>query len=196
MYDRISEKRIAEEQRLEAERLEQERVANLIPKPHERFQTNELSFVRPESFKDKTFHVFTLTDLGPSPFSLVIGRSVVAADTDLETVAQQLLAELNKTLAHLEWVEPLFPTEVAGVDARQVEFRWRQQGQPVHQLQLIFLHRDEHEQPLLMQITGTSNHPGGMTPAEREAFVSIVETLELRMPPDPDDERDGEAAAV
>ncbi len=47
-----------------------------------------------------------------------------------------------------------------------------------------------------MQITGTSNNPGGMTPAEREAFVSIVETLELRMPPDPDDERDGEAAAV
>ncbi len=196
MYDRISEKRIAEEQRLEAERLEQERLANLIPKPHERFQTNELSFVRPESFKDKTFHVFTLTDLGPSPFSLVIGRSVVAADTDLETVAQQLLAELDKTLAHLDWVEPLFPTVAAGVDARQVEFRWRQQGQPVHQLQLIFLHRDEHEQPLLMQITGTSNHPGGMTPAEREAFVSIVETLELRMPPDPDDERDGEAAAV
>ncbi|OCX20525.1 DcrB-related protein [Pseudomonas graminis] len=196
MYDRISEKRIAEERRLEAERLEQERLANLIPKPHERFQTNELSFVRPESFKDKTFHVFTLTDLGPSPFSLVIGRSVVAVDTDLETVAQQLLAELNKTLAHLEWVEPLFPTEVAGVDARQVEFKWRQQGQPVHQLQLIFLHRDEHEQPLLMQITGTSNNPAGMTPAEREAFASIVETLELRTPPSPDDAHSGEAASV
>jgi hypothetical protein len=97
-----------------------------VPKPHERFQTNELSFVRPESFKDKTFHIFTLTDLGPSPFSLVISRSVVAADTDLETVAQQLLAELEKTLAHLGWVEPLFPTMAAGVDARQVEFRWRQ----------------------------------------------------------------------
>jgi hypothetical protein len=69
---------------------------------------------------------FTLTDLGPSPFFLVIGRSVVAADTDLETVAQQLLAELGKTLAHLDWVEPLFPTIAAGVDARQVEFRWRQ----------------------------------------------------------------------
>ena len=196
MYDRISEQRIAEEQRLETERLELERLANLIPKPHERFQTNELSFVRPESFKDKTFHVFTLTDIGPSPFSLVIGRSVVAAHIDLETVAQQLLAELDKTLAHLDWVEPLFPTTAAGVDARQVEFRWRQQGQPVHQLQLIFLHRDEHEQALLIQITGTSNNPGGMTPAEREAFASVVETLELRLPPNPDDERSGEAAVV
>jgi hypothetical protein len=63
-------------------------------------------------------------------------------------------------------------------------------------LQLIFLHRDEHEQPLLIQITGTSNNPGGMMPAEREAFASVVETLELRMPPNPDDERSGEAAAV
>lgn len=67
MYDRISERRIAEEQRLEAERLEQERLANLIPKPHERFQTNELSFVRPESFKDKTFHVFYLNGSWAEP---------------------------------------------------------------------------------------------------------------------------------
>jgi hypothetical protein len=181
MYDRISERRIALEQLLEAERLEQERLANLIPKPHQRFPTNELSFVRPESFKDKTFHVFTLTDLGPSPFSLVIGRSVIAADTDLETVAQQLLTELEKTLAHLDWIQPLFPTKAAGVDARQVEFRWRQQGQPVHQLQLIFLHRDEHEQPLLIQITATSNNPGGMMPAEQKKQRWMNPPLRLRL---------------
>lgn len=196
IYDRISEKRIQEQQRLEAERLEQERLANLIPKPHERFQTNELSFVRPQGFKDKTFHIFTLTDIGPSPMSVVIGRSVVEADADLETVAQQLLKELSKSLAHLQWIEPLFPTQIAGVDARQVEFKWRQQGQPVHQLQLIFLHRDEHEQPLLMQLTATSNGAQGMSPEERAAFFSIVETLELRQPPGPDDAGDGEAASV
>lgn len=71
LFDRISEARIREEKRLEEERLIQEAL-DAIPVP-ERFQTNELSFIRPEGFKDKTFHVFTLTDLGPSPFSVVIG---------------------------------------------------------------------------------------------------------------------------
>ncbi|WP_024658108.1 DcrB-related protein [Pseudomonas syringae USA007] len=181
LFDRISEARIREEKRLEEERLIQEAL-DAIPVP-ERFQTNELSFIRPEGFKDKTFHVFTLTDLGPSPFSVVIGRSVVDQDENLESMAQQLLTELGKTLSHLDWLEPLFPTQVAGIDARQVEFRWRQQGQPVHQLQLIFLHRDEQGQTLLMQITGTSNNVSAMTPEERAAFFSIVETLELRYAP-------------
>ncbi|MNJ38040.1 hypothetical protein D3C77_328780 [compost metagenome] len=191
IYDRISEKRIREEQRLEKERLEQEAL-NVEPPPPERFQTNELSFVRPANLKDKTFHVFTMTDIGPSPFSFVVGRSPVAADADLETLAQNLLGELKKSLSHVEWIEPVTPVEVAGLDARRVEFRWRQQGQPVHQLQLIFMHHDEHQQPLLMQITGTSNNPKGMTAEERRTFDAMVETLELRYPPE--DEPEAEQA--
>lgn len=179
IYDRISEKRIREEQQLEKERLEQEAL-DAPPPPPERFQTNELSFVRPPGFKDKTFHVFTLTDIGPSPLSVVIGRTPIESDSDLESMAQQLLADLKKALSHLEWVEPLSPAELAGVEARRVEFKWRQQGQPVHQLQLIFLHHDELRQPLLMQITGTSNNPKGMTSEERSAFYELVESLELR----------------
>lgn len=176
IYDRISEKRIREEKRLEEERLKRE----ALPPPPKRFHTNELSFVRPGSFKDKTFHVFTLTDIGPSPLSVVIGRTPIGVDQDLETMAQQLLTDLKQALSHLEWVEHLSPAEVAGVDARRAEFKWRQQGQPVHQLQLIFLHHDEHQHPLLMQITATSNNPKGMTPDERSAFYELVETLELR----------------
>lgn len=190
MYDRISEIRELEEKLAEEARLAKE----ALPPPPERFHTNELSFIRPVGFKDKTFHVFTLTDIGPSPLSVVIGRSVVEEDAELESVAQQLLSELGKSLSHLQWIEPLFPVQIAGVDARQVEFKWRQQGQPVHQLQLIFLHRDEQNQPLLMQITGTSNGVKGMTAEERAAFFSIVETVELRRAPN--DEGDGEAAAV
>ncbi|MEX5687692.1 DcrB-related protein [Pseudomonas silesiensis] len=168
-------------------RVEQE-IADAVPPPPERFHTNELSFVRPSTLKDKTFHVFTLTDIGPSPFSLVVGRSQVESGSDLETMAQQLLGELKKSLSHVEWIEPVTPVKVAGVDARRVEFRWRQQGQPVHQLQLIFLHQDEHQQPLLMQITGTSNNPKGMTSEERRQFDALVQTLELRYPPDGDKE--------
>lgn len=181
IYDRISVRREREE-RLERERLEQEALY-AEPPPPERFLTNELCFVRPENLKDKTFHVFTLTDIGPSPFSLVVGRSPAEPDADLETLAQQLLGELKKALSHVQWIEPVSPVEVAGLDARRVEFRWRQQGKPVHQVQLIFLHRDEHKRPLLMQITGTSNNPKGMTTDERNAFDTVVESLQLRYPP-------------
>lgn len=182
MYDRIYQKRALAE-RLERERLEQEALAALVVPPPP-YLTNELSFARPENLKDKTFNVFTLTDIGPSPFSFVVGRSPAEPNADLETLAQQLLGELKKTLSHVQWIEPLSPVIVAGLDARRVEFRWRQQGQPVHQVQLIFLHQDEHKRPLLMQLTGTSNNPKGMTAEERSAFDAIVESLELRYPPD------------
>lgn len=182
IYDRLSERRIREQEQARVEQA----IADAVPPPPERFHTNELSFVRPTNLKDKTFHVFTLTDIGPSPFSLAVGRSQIESGSDLETMAQQLLGELKKSLSHVEWIEPVTPVKVAGVDARCVEFRWRQQGQPVHQLQLIFLYQDEHQQPLLMQITGTN--PKGMTSEERRQFDALVETLELRSPPEFDKE--------
>lgn len=89
-----------------------------------------------------------------------------------------------------------FPTQIAEVDARQVEFKWRQEGQPVHQLRVIFLFQDEQQQPLLMQITGTSNRTGGMTSEERPAFFSIIDTLELRRPDVPHNAIDGKAVSV
>lgn len=184
IFDRISEARIREQERLEEERLAQA-IVDAIPVP-ERFHTNELSFIRPQGFKDKTFHVFTLTDIGPSPLSVVIGRTPVEGDKQLEDLSQLLIADLKKALSHLEWIEHLVPVEVAGVMGRRAEFRWRQQGTPVHQVQFIFLHHDEHRHPVLIQVTGTSNHPGGMTIEEKTAFYLLVDTLELRSYPDLD----------
>jgi hypothetical protein len=62
-------------------------------------------------------------------------------------------------------------------------FNWRQQGVPVHQVQVLLLHHDEHIQPVLVQITGTSNNPRGMSPEERASFDALVESVELRTPP-------------
>ncbi|QKL04807.1 DUF1795 domain-containing protein [Pseudomonas sp. NY5710] len=186
----VAERR-AREERLERERLE-EAARNAEPPPPQRFLTNELSFIRPKNLIDKTFHVFTLTDLGPSPFSLVVGRSSAEPDANLETLAQQLLGELKKTLSHVQWIEPVSPVEAAGLEARRLEFRWRQQGQPIHQVQLIFLYQDEYKRPLLMQITGTSNNPKGMTADERNAFDTLVESLQLRYQP----ENEGDAEQV
>ncbi len=180
--DRYAEIRIAQE--AEAKRLQEEQEAlAALPPPPERFHTNELSFARPIHLKDKTLHVFTETDNGPSPFSVVIGRSVIEPEADLETMAQRLLEDLHKTLAHLEWDEPLAPLQVAGIEARRMAFNWRQQGVPVYQVQILLLHHDEHLQPVLVQITGTSNNTRGMSLEERASFDTLVESVELRTPP-------------
>jgi hypothetical protein len=182
IYDRLYDIRIAQE--AEAKRLQEEQEAlAALPPPPERFQTNELSFARPIHLKDKTLHVFTETDEGPSPFSVVIGRTFIDSGADLETVAQRLLADLQKTLAHLEWDEPLASARVAGVEARRMAFNWRQQGVPVYQVQVLLLHHDEHVQPTLVQITGTSSNPRGMSLEERAIFDALIESVELRMPP-------------
>lgn len=183
IYDRLSARRVLEQQRLAQERLEQPTPAP--PALRERYHTNELSFARPSGATDNTFHVLTLADPAPSPFSVVIGRTCVAADQGLETLAQQLLAELGQVLAHLEWLEPLCPTQVAGVEARRVEFRWRQHGQPVHQLQVLFLHQDEQRHCVLMQVTATGKGPEGITTHGRAAFESVIDTLQLRQWPNP-----------
>jgi hypothetical protein len=182
IYDRLYEIRIAKE--AEAKRLqeEQEALAALPPLP-ERFHTNELSFARPKHLRDKTLHVFTVTDEGPSPFSVVIGRTLIEPEADLETVAQRLLADLQKTLAHLEWDEQLGAAQVAGIESRRMALNWRQQGVPVHQVQVLLLHHDEHLQPILVQITGTSSNPRGMSAEERASFDALIETVELRIPP-------------
>jgi hypothetical protein len=86
IYDRLSQRR-EQLERLERERLEQEAL-KAVPPP--RFITNELSFVRPEALKDKTHQLLTLTDIGPSPFSLVISRSQVSPDKVWSCVARTL----------------------------------------------------------------------------------------------------------
>jgi len=48
------------------------------------YHTNELSFDLPEAIKDKTHHIFSLTDAGPSPFNLVISRHPIGDEETLE----------------------------------------------------------------------------------------------------------------
>lgn len=178
IYDRLSARRVLEQQRLAQEQRQQP-----TPEPaalRERYHTNELSFVRPPGATDNTFHVLTLGNPAPRPFSVVIGRTCVEADQGLETLAQQLLAELGQVLTHLQWLEPLCPTQVAGVEARRVEFCWRQHGQPVHQLQVLFLYQDEQRHCVLMQITATGKGPEGITTQGRTAFDSVIDSLQLR----------------
>ncbi|WDY56482.1 DcrB-related protein [Pseudomonas sp. PSKL.D1] len=178
IYDRLSERREREE-RVERERQENE-AKNSERFSKRRFCTNEVSFVRPERLKDKTFHVLSLADGGASPFSVVVGRSRVEANSELEEHAHCLVNDINKSLPHLQWVEYPIHLEVAGVASRRLEYRWRQKGSPVHQIQFVFLGGDEFGKRLLLQITATSNDVKGMSTEERQLFETMVQSVELK----------------
>ena len=180
IYDRLSQRR-EQQERLERERLEQEAL-KAVPSP--RFLTNELSFVRPERLKDQTFQVFSMIESGPGSLSVVISRSPVEVDSKLEERVQQLLGEIDKSLSHLQWIEFPKVVEVAGTDARRLEFKWRQQGQSVHQIQFVFIVRDEYGLFLLMQITATSSSLHGMSLDDRQLFESIVQSVQCRVSKD------------
>lgn len=178
IYDRLSERREREE-RLERERLEAETIKGQ-PIPLRRYFTNEISFERPESLKDKTFHVFSMTDSGPSPLSVVLGRAHIKPDYIIDELLQRLTADMDKSLSHLQWIEHPAPLLVAGEQGRLMEFKWRQQGKPVHQVQVVFIFRDESGLPLLMQLTATSNNPKGMPLEDRGTFDAIVASIQFR----------------
>jgi len=144
-----------------------------------RYQTNELSFVRPAGFLDQTFHIFSQTETGPSPFSIVIGRSRISGEDTLEELTQRLQREMEHSLSEFK----LIGLQEGGVDnlpARAIEYSWKQQGKTLQQIQILFLHQDEQGEPLSIQITGTSSNPQGMTDEERQRFITFVTSIRLR----------------
>jgi len=144
-----------------------------------RYQTNELSFLRPAGFLDQTFHILNQPQTALNPFSIVIGRSHISNEETLEAIAQRLLHEMKDSLSEFELI--VFQEGmVDGVPGRAIEYRWQQQDKPLQQIQILFLHQDEQGEPLLLQITGTSSHPQGMTDEERQRFGQFVTSVQLR----------------
>jgi len=144
-----------------------------------RYQTNELSFLRPAGFLDQTFHILNQPQTVPSPFSIVIGRSPISDGETLEAIAQRLLREMKDSLGEFELIVFQEGT-VDGIPGRAIEYRWQQQDKPLQQIQILFLHQDEQGDPLLLQITGTSSNPQGLTDEERQRFGQFVTSVQLR----------------
>jgi len=144
-----------------------------------RYQTNELSFLRPVGFLDQTFHILSQPQTVPYPFSIVIGRSHISSEETLEAIAQRVLREMKETLGEFELIVFQEGT-IDDMPGRAIEYRWQQQNKPIQQIQILFLHQDEQGEPVLLQITGTSSHPQGMTDEERQRFRQFVTSVQLR----------------
>jgi hypothetical protein len=145
----------------------------------DRYRTNELSFDLPPGLKDKTHHVFTITDSGPSPFTVVISHSPIEPEDTLEAIAKRLVLELGRSLQQFRSIRQPEPIEVAGQTGCLLEYSWVQQGVKMQQKQVCLLH-ETLEKRQLIQIAATSTDQGNQGLAWTHRFEQIVATVQLR----------------
>lgn len=141
------------------------------------YHTNELMFELPANLKDKTHHIFSLTDEGPSPFSLVISRHPIGEEETLESYGQRLASELGQSLPRFELIGSRL-IFVAGRSSWGLEYRWLNQGQWLHQRQAILFHQVKAGERLAVQVTATV--AGEFSERWKQAFTAILGSIQLR----------------
>jgi len=143
------------------------------------YHTNELVFDLPASLKDKTHHLFSLSDDGPSPFNLVISRHDVALEETLESYGARLAAEVAKALPKFE-LKGSGVIMVAGQPSWGLEYRWQNQGQWLHQRQANVFYQPAADRKQVVQITATV--AGEFTDDWKQILADILGSMRLRPP--------------
>lgn len=102
------------------------------------YHTNHATFVLPRQLKDKTVHIFTSNENGPSEFSVVISHANVQPDETLSDFAQRLVQEMEKGLATFALARSV-ERSIDDAAAIELHYSWRNDGSFLHQRQLITL---------------------------------------------------------
>jgi hypothetical protein len=143
------------------------------------YYANELVFECPSELKDKTHHIFALSDDGPSVFNVVISRNSIAIEETLQTYGARLIKELQSALPQFRLLGR-DETVVAGERALRLEFRWVMQGTPMRQTQISFFHTLEYDRRQVIQIAGTVTD--GLAEPWDQVFENIIASIRLRTP--------------
>jgi hypothetical protein len=150
--------------------------------------TNELTFDLPDVLKDKTHHIFSVTDEGPSAFSVVISKSAVGDEETLQSYGERLAAELKRSLPRFESISAR-AILISDQPAWGLEYRWLNQGQWLHQRQANLFHVPESGRKQMIQITATV--AGQFTDEWKRVFATLLGSIRMRPP----DSRDGPSHA-
>ncbi|WP_223164901.1 DcrB-related protein [Massilia mucilaginosa] len=100
------------------------------------YHTNHATFELPAQLKDKTMHMFTLADEGPSEFSVVMSHADAQGDDSLVNFADRLVAELGNSLPDFRLLNRVERT-LDETPAIELAYRWRSAGHLMHQRQVI-----------------------------------------------------------
>ena len=145
------------------------------------YRTNHVTFELPSKLKDKTVHMFTLSDSGPSDFSVVISHADAGPDESLTEFSERLLQELEKSLPkflHAGTQERL----IDGAPAIEMAYSWRSEGKFLHQRQVIILVPGaEPGTQTAMMIGATCLR--AFNDEWKAAFEGILDSIKLRHQP-------------
>lgn len=119
------------------------------------YHANEFLFQLPDALKDKTVHIFSLTDDGPSEFSLVIARDTLQKGEDLGRYVVRQRELFSRNLPGFEHVSEASRT-IDGRKALQTDHVWRTPNGRMHQRQVAVISPDSPaDAPRALLITAT-----------------------------------------
>lgn len=146
----------------------------------ETYHANSATFELPKRLKDKTVHMFTLTDDGPNEFSMVISHADVNPDEELEDFGNRLLAEFGRALPRFQ-LRGMSEREIDGRPAMELAYSWRNDGHFMHQRQIIvFVQGPKEGTVQAMMIGGTCLN--AFTDEWNAALDEFLGTVKLRNP--------------
>jgi hypothetical protein len=130
--------------------------------------------------KDKTMHMFTLRDDGPSEFNVVVSHADVKPEETLDQFGDRLTRELARALPRFQ-LKATSERTVDGAPALELAYSWRNEAGFMHQRQVIALvggSRPGTTEALLIAATCLREFSAEWN----AAFDGIVDSIRLRRP--------------
>jgi hypothetical protein len=144
------------------------------------YHANSATFELPDRLKDKTMHMFTLSDDGPSDFSMVISHADTQPGEQLQDFGTRLMNELGRALPRFQ-LRTMNERLLDGTPAIELAYSWRNDGHFMHQRQVIGLVEGAAEGTVqAILIAATCQKP--FTEEWHATFDQMLDSVRLRRP--------------
>jgi hypothetical protein len=148
--------------------------------PTTQYHANSATFELPSALKDKTMHMFTLQDEGPSAFSVVISHAAAQPEEQIDGFGSRLIKELERALPKFQ-LRGMKERTLDGSPAIELAYSWRNDGIFMHQRQAITLiEGPERGSKQAMLIAATCLQ--AFTDEWNAAFDHLLDSVKLRNP--------------
>lgn len=144
------------------------------------YHADSATFELPAGLKDKTMHMFTLQDEGPSAFSVVISQADTQPEEQLDDFGSRLIKELERALPKFQ-LRGMKERKLDASPAVELAYSWRNEGIFMHQRQAITLVDGAvpgNKQAML--IAATCNQ--AFSDEWNAAFDQLLDSVKLRRP--------------
>lgn len=157
-----------------------------MPDTAQLYHANHATFELPAQLKDKTMHMFTLRDDGPSEFNVVVSHADVQPEDSLAQFGDRLAQELARALPRFQ-MKAMSARSVDGAPALELAYSWRNEAGFMHQRQAVTLVQGRKPGTIeAMLVAATCLRE--FSDEWNAAFDAIVDSIKLRRPlaPAPD----------